>query len=606
MTAFSSLTDGGNARTTDEIAAVRGGATVRVHPVAGGGGAFDLHDDVTTEMTAPAGADRLVISDESQTGDPNRWLSLTRLATYLKGQIGFDVHDDLSTEAAALADNDRVPMSDESVNGDPNRYVQLSSLASYVNGKITGFVRWTGGTMTGKLTLDGAPTADLHAATKKYVDDNAGSGGEDNVQSDWNETDAGSDAFIKNKPTIPDGGDAGNPAMQELLLDSTLGADNNEVDLGVTIENDSNVAYLIQSGTNRRYVLGSDLYASRVASAYAVGPARYYSKGGGNAGKLYQDIFTSWVETTVLRVWQVKDINNFKDILDEIEPDHVDELRDDLSKLHTYIAEHVTDISSETLNPTVAAAPAHYYLTERARHTVRGVSVAFESGLYELTTGPENACQFKMARRGTGTSQIHGYVGRNHDGLANQGEVLHNPLSAIAALYMQQQGSNYYLFSLLKSRVYDVLREQHNLANTAIWFNVGDGTTDEEFEMSLFEKGVISGVEYQVLRYHMTNAAARARWTSYFTSGNSFSPTLSVKFNQSAQQAGRSDSPISYLGTTATTKAYTFRENGFANIAGLNDGVVMSDDVSDIVKLTQAEYDALSSKDAKTFYAIVG
>ena len=31
-----------------------------------------------------------------------------------------------------------------------------------------------GGTMTGKITLDGAPTANLHAATKKYVDDNAG------------------------------------------------------------------------------------------------------------------------------------------------------------------------------------------------------------------------------------------------------------------------------------------------------------------------------------------------------------------------------------------------------------------------------------------------
>jgi len=32
----------------------------------------------------------------------------------------------------------------------------------------------SGGTMTGKIVLDGAPTADLHAATKKYVDDNAG------------------------------------------------------------------------------------------------------------------------------------------------------------------------------------------------------------------------------------------------------------------------------------------------------------------------------------------------------------------------------------------------------------------------------------------------
>ena len=37
----------------------------------------------------------------------------------------------------------------------------------------------SGGIMTGKITLDGAPTADLHAATKKYVDDNAGSSGGD-------------------------------------------------------------------------------------------------------------------------------------------------------------------------------------------------------------------------------------------------------------------------------------------------------------------------------------------------------------------------------------------------------------------------------------------
>lgn len=33
-----------------------------------------------------------------------------------------------------------------------------------------------GGTLTGKLTLDGAPTADLHSATKKYVDDEVAGG----------------------------------------------------------------------------------------------------------------------------------------------------------------------------------------------------------------------------------------------------------------------------------------------------------------------------------------------------------------------------------------------------------------------------------------------
>ena len=36
------------------------------------------------------------------------------------------------------------------------------------------YLQLPGGTLTGLLTLSGAPTADLHAATKKYVDDNAG------------------------------------------------------------------------------------------------------------------------------------------------------------------------------------------------------------------------------------------------------------------------------------------------------------------------------------------------------------------------------------------------------------------------------------------------
>ena len=40
-----------------------------------------------------------------------------------------------------------------------------------------GAVNIAGDTMTGALTLSGAPSSDLHAATKKYVDDNAGGGG---------------------------------------------------------------------------------------------------------------------------------------------------------------------------------------------------------------------------------------------------------------------------------------------------------------------------------------------------------------------------------------------------------------------------------------------
>ena len=40
---------------------------------------------------------------------------------------------------------------------------------------LSGVLALTGGTMTGLLTLSGAPTSNLHAATKAYVDSNAGS-----------------------------------------------------------------------------------------------------------------------------------------------------------------------------------------------------------------------------------------------------------------------------------------------------------------------------------------------------------------------------------------------------------------------------------------------
>ena len=44
------------------------------------------------------------------------------------------------------------------------RYLQISDASA-------AYLQLAGGTMTGTLTLDAAPTADLHAATKKYVDD---------------------------------------------------------------------------------------------------------------------------------------------------------------------------------------------------------------------------------------------------------------------------------------------------------------------------------------------------------------------------------------------------------------------------------------------------
>ena len=86
------------------------------------------------------------------------------------------------------------------------------------------YLQLSGGTLTGLLTLSGAPTADLHAATKKYVDDNAGGGGSNvpnrpsaestvkkyvlNIATDgtgtWVEETEGGSAFTPSKSNIYD------------------------------------------------------------------------------------------------------------------------------------------------------------------------------------------------------------------------------------------------------------------------------------------------------------------------------------------------------------------------------------------------------------------
>ena len=48
------------------------------------------------------------------------------------------------------------------------------SLGSKVKTELDKKVNLAGGTLTGALILSGAPTADLHAATKLYVDSVAG------------------------------------------------------------------------------------------------------------------------------------------------------------------------------------------------------------------------------------------------------------------------------------------------------------------------------------------------------------------------------------------------------------------------------------------------
>ena len=49
----------------------------------------------------------------------------------------------------------------------------VQGLAEFISNSLSGYLPKSGGTLTGALILKGAPTADLQAATKEYVDDKA-------------------------------------------------------------------------------------------------------------------------------------------------------------------------------------------------------------------------------------------------------------------------------------------------------------------------------------------------------------------------------------------------------------------------------------------------
>lgn len=53
-------------------------------------------------------------------------------------------------------------------------WVTEDDMQIYVGGVVGDYLPLAGGTMTGALTLSGAPTSNLHASTKKYVDDGLG------------------------------------------------------------------------------------------------------------------------------------------------------------------------------------------------------------------------------------------------------------------------------------------------------------------------------------------------------------------------------------------------------------------------------------------------
>jgi len=103
-------------------------------------------------------------------------------------------------ELTGLGDDDH-PHYYNQARGDA-RYLKLVDHTLAVHDTL-GLLKKSGGVMTGLLTLSGAPTADLHASTKKYVDDHAAAALSQltiDVNKDWNAKN------ITNMGTIEHGG----------------------------------------------------------------------------------------------------------------------------------------------------------------------------------------------------------------------------------------------------------------------------------------------------------------------------------------------------------------------------------------------------------------
>ena len=112
------------------IAASRRAVATAVSNV-GGGSAFNLHDDVTTQIPVISLLDRWVVSAEGLSGDPNRYATSEQMRDYFGSDL-FDLHDDVPTRLTTFEGVDRVLVSDESNSGDPNRYARLEDIGGYL------------------------------------------------------------------------------------------------------------------------------------------------------------------------------------------------------------------------------------------------------------------------------------------------------------------------------------------------------------------------------------------------------------------------------------------------------------------------------------------
>jgi len=143
-----------------------------------------------------------------------------RIASAIAGLVDSapETLDTLNELAAALGDNPDV----------------ITNLTTEIGSKVSK----SGDAMTGALTLSGAPTVDLHAATKKYVDDAKA----DAISTA--ETTAGSLDTLLYSQVLSDVGDAiGDEAVARSAADSALGTRIDNLDTDDVAEGTNNLYY---------------------------------------------------------------------------------------------------------------------------------------------------------------------------------------------------------------------------------------------------------------------------------------------------------------------------------------------------------------------------
>ena len=86
--------------------------------------------------------DRIPFSDENVSGDPDKSITFANFKSALNipsAALGFHLHNNVSTALTSgqIANDDRLLISDESTTGDPNKYISAGGLQNYIMNEMT-------------------------------------------------------------------------------------------------------------------------------------------------------------------------------------------------------------------------------------------------------------------------------------------------------------------------------------------------------------------------------------------------------------------------------------------------------------------------------------